>query len=175
VALSPSGQRADSLADENPLTLSLYRLHYEQTRVSTIIQPLPPRRDYYMTAAKPSLKILLVDDNKIACKSTAVLLEMGGHQVRTALSGGAALEIAQDYQPDAVIMDIKLPDMNGYELLKKLKSLEKLSSTKFIAVTGYDQAAVYPNDRHVTFHHFLQKPVDATDLETLLLSQSSPA
>lgn len=127
-----------------------------------------------MPAAKPSLKILLVDDSKIACKSTAVLLEMGGHQVRTALSGGAALEIAQDYQPDAVILDIKLPDMNGYELLKKLKALENLSSTTFIALTGYEQEAVYTNDRHVIFHHFLQKPVDVAYLETLLLPKSSP-
>lgn len=69
-----------------------------------------------------------------------------------------------DYQPDAVILDIKLPDMNGYELLKKLKALENLSSTTFIALTGYEQEAVYTNDRHVIFHHFLQKPVNVAYL-----------
>jgi CheY-like chemotaxis protein len=131
-------------------------------------------RRQFMASAKPSLKILLVDDNKIACKSTAVLLEMYGHQVRTALSGRSALEIAKDYQPDAVILDIELPDMNGYDLFKQLKTLEKLGRTTFIALTGYEQEAVYPSDPQVNFHHFLQKPVDAAYLETLLLSQSSP-
>ena len=127
-----------------------------------------------MVAAKSSSKILLVDDSKIACKSTAILLEMGGHQVRTALSGDAALEIARAYQPDAVILDINLPDMNGFELLKKLKALEHLSSTTFIALTGYEQEAIYTNERHVIFDHFLQKPVDVAHLETLLLPKSSP-
>jgi len=121
-----------------------------------------------------SLKILLVDDSKIACKSTAILLEMAGHQVRTALSGGAALEVARAYQPDAVILDFNLPDMNGHELLKKLKALEHLSSTTFIALTGYEQEAVYTHDPHVNFHHFLQKPVDVAYLETLLLAKSTP-
>ena len=126
-----------------------------------------------MAAAKPSLKILLVDDDETACKSTAVLLELYGHQVRAALTGRSALEIAKDYQPEAVILDIKLPDMNGYDLFKQLKTLDNLSSTTFIALTGYEPEAVYPRDPQVNFHHCLQKPVDVAHLETLLLSQSS--
>jgi len=127
-----------------------------------------------MASAKSNSKILLVDDSKIACKSTAILLEMGGHQVRTALSGGAALEIARVYQPDVVILDLNLPDMNGYQLLKKLKALEHLNSTTFIALTGYEQESVYTGDRHVIFDHFLQKPLDVAHLETLLLPKTSP-
>ena len=127
-----------------------------------------------MASAKSNSKILLVDDSKIACKSTAILLEMGGHQVRTALSGGAALEIARVYQPDVVILDLNLPDMNGYQLLKKLKALEHLNSTTFIALTGYEPESVYTGDRHVIFDHFLQKPLDVAHLETLLLPKTSP-
>jgi CheY-like chemotaxis protein len=122
-----------------------------------------------MTAAKSSLKILLVDDSEIACKSTAVLLEMGGHLVRTALSGGAALDIAQGYQPDAVILDIKLPDMTGYDLLKQLRALTHLRNTKFIAVSGYEPETV-PDSERIQFDHFLQKPIIAAELERWLFS-----
>lgn len=113
-------------------------------------------------------KILLVDDHQVACKSTAILLEMAGHEVRTAFNGRTALEIARDFSPDVVILDIGLPDIGGYELLSRLKQYEQLAEAKFIALTGYEEESARRNDLGVDFHFFLRKPVDTSQLKALL-------
>ncbi|MPZ76454.1 MAG: response regulator [Deltaproteobacteria bacterium] len=115
-----------------------------------------------------NLKILLVDDHQVACKSTGTLLEMAGHEVRTAFNGRAALEIAHNFSADVVILDIGLPDITGYELLSQLKQLKQLERAKFIALTGYEEEIARRNDVGVDFHHFLRKPVDTSQLKTLL-------
>ena len=115
-----------------------------------------------------NLKILLVDDHQVACKSTATLLEMAGHEVRTAFNGRSALEIAHNFSADVVILDIGLPDITGYELLSRLKQLKQLETTKFIALTGYEEETARRSDLGVDFHHFLRKPVDTAQLKVLL-------
>ena len=115
-----------------------------------------------------TLKILLVDDHQIACKSTAILLEMSGYKVRTALNGRTAMEIASDFSPDIIILDIGLPDIDGYELLGRLKRFKELETCKFIALTGFEEDMTRPNQTGFEFHHFLRKPVDTTQLKALL-------
>jgi signal transduction histidine kinase/DNA-binding response OmpR family regulator len=119
-------------------------------------------------AKKPVSRILLVDDHRKACESTARLLEMSGYEVRTALDGKTAIAVAQDFEPDAVILDITLPDMNGYELLKKLKENPGLRFVRSIALSGYGEEETRSADPNVSFDHFLLKPVDIARLEALL-------
>ena len=113
-------------------------------------------------------KVLLVDDHQVACKSTAILLEMSGYEVRTAFNGRTAIEIACEFSPDIIILDIGLPDIGGYELLNRLKQLKELQTSKFIALTGFEEETARQSQTGVEFHHFLRKPVDTSQLNAIL-------
>ena len=113
-------------------------------------------------------KVLLVDDHQVACKSTAILLEMSGYKVRTAFNGRTAIEIAVDFSPDIIILDIGLPDIDGYELLSRMKRFKELQTSKFIALTGFEEEMARESQTGVDFHHFLRKPVDTSQLKALL-------
>jgi len=115
-----------------------------------------------------TLKILLVDDQQIACKSTAILLEMSGYKVRTAFNGRTAIEIAVEFSPDVIILDIGLPDIDGYELLSRMKGFKELQASKFIALTGFEEELARPSQTGSDFHHFLRKPLDTIQLKALL-------
>jgi PAS domain S-box-containing protein len=119
------------------------------------------------SGAGRKIKILLVDDNQMVCRSMARLLEMSGHEVAVAFNGQAALETAAVFQPDVFVLDLKLPDMSGHELLRRLKALQSLQHTKSIALTGFSEEFRRSDD--VEFDHLLTKPVDAKALETLLV------
>ena len=119
-------------------------------------------------AARRKSKILLVDDNQMVCKAIGRLLETSGHEVAVAFDGQSALEKARGFQADVVVLDLKLPDMGGYELLEQLKKLKTLANTKSIALTGYGEEC--RRNAGVEFDHFLTKPADAKVLETLLLA-----
>jgi two-component system, chemotaxis family, CheB/CheR fusion protein len=113
-------------------------------------------------------KILLVDDHQVACKSTAILLEISGYKVRTAFNGRTAIEIAGEFSPDIIILDIGLPDIGGYEVLNRLKQFKELQTAKFIALTGFEEETARQSQTGHDFHHFLCKPVDTTELKALL-------
>jgi CheY-like chemotaxis protein len=126
------------------------------------------RRSIAVTMKDTHFKILLVDDQQLACKSTATLLEMSGHKVRTAFDGRSAIRIAEEFSPDIVILDIGLPDISGYELLSHLKQFKNLETAIFIALTGFEEETARSSDTGVNFHHFLRKPVDTSELKALL-------
>ena len=110
-------------------------------------------------AAKRKSKILLVDDNQMVCKAIGRLLEISGHEVAVAFDGKSALETVRRFQADVVVLDLKLPDMGGYELLGQLKKLKAFANTKSIALTGYGEE--FRQNGGAKFDHFLTKPVDA--------------
>jgi two-component system CheB/CheR fusion protein len=122
--------------------------------------------DVNCAAAKRKSKILLVDDNQMVCKAIGRLLEISGHEVAVAFDGQSALAKAREFQADVVVLDLKLPDMGGYELLAQLKKLKTLTNTKSIALTGYGED--FRQNGGVRFDHFLTKPVDAKALEAFL-------
>ncbi len=113
------------------------------------------------------MKILLVDDSHNACTFLSGFLEKRGHVVRVAYAGGSALPIAQDFHPDVILVDIRLPDMNGYELMQRLKKIDGIDGARFIALSVYHDGDA-PGSKE--FDHFLEKPLDTARLETLLQS-----
>jgi two-component system CheB/CheR fusion protein len=113
-------------------------------------------------------KVLLVDDNEMVCKAVGRLLGVSGHEVAVAFDGRSALEKAREFQADVVVLDLRLPDMDGYELLEQLKKLKPFAQTKSIALTGYGEEWRRSNQA-VEFDHFLTKPADVKALEKLLL------
>jgi PAS domain S-box-containing protein len=115
-----------------------------------------------------SRQVLVVDDNHDAADALAALLEALGHHARIAYDGPTALKMATDDPPDVMLVDIGLPDMNGYDLLRRLRELSQLTHTRFVACTGYGRPQDIERFGPANFDAYLVKPVDAADLERAL-------
>ncbi|KQV81276.1 response regulator [Rhizobacter sp. Root1221] len=117
-------------------------------------------------------RILVVDDNPDAADAVAVLLEIEGHEVHTAHSGRAALAEARTWGPDTMVLDIGLPDMDGYELARQVMALRMEPAPLLIALSGYGRAADIRLAREAGFAHHLLKPVEPDALFALVRSDS---
>ncbi len=120
------------------------------------------------TRSPPVLRVLVVDDNVDAADSLAMLLRLGGHDVREAHSGPAAVQAAQAYQPGVVLLDIGLPGMDGYRVAERLRQQPETQKAILIALTGYGQESDRQRAREAGFDHHLVKPVDPQRLQDLL-------
>jgi signal transduction histidine kinase len=138
-----------------------------------------PTRDPLPAAAaaasteENALRILVVDDNQDSACSMTLLLELQGHQVQVAHAGQAALQLASQFNPDVILLDIGMPGMNGYEVAKHLRSQPAFSDTLLIAVTGYGRASDVKQTESAGFDHHLVKPIDYDKLQSLLQARSS--
>jgi CheY-like chemotaxis protein/two-component sensor histidine kinase len=113
-------------------------------------------------------RLLIVDDNRDAANSLAVLLELQGHEVQVAYSGLAALEMSKTYTPDLVFMDIGMPGMDGYETARRMREQPDLGSVVLTALTGWGQQADRRRTAEAGFDHHLVKPPDPQALENVL-------
>lgn len=120
--------------------------------------------------AHRGLQIMIVDDNEDAAESCKTLLELSGHQVRTAYTGREALVLAATLHPDVVLLDIGLPDLNGYDVARQIRAAPWGSKTDLIAITGWGQQADRDQAFRAGFDHHLTKPISTDALETLLQS-----
>jgi PAS domain S-box-containing protein len=136
--------------------------------LATIPAPPPsqPRESRDVAAAR---RILVVDDNEDVADTLALLLRQGGHEVRVAHDGPAALEAARAYQPEVVLLDIGLPGMTGYEVAQHLRQQPPANLTLLIALTGYGQDEDRRRSSEAGFDLHLTKPVDPADLKRLLV------
>jgi len=113
-------------------------------------------------------RVLVVDDNADAAQSLAEVLGAFGHAVATRNSSSAALAAAGADWPDAFILDIGLPDIDGYELVRRLRALQGGRPARYIALTGYGQAQDKVLARGAGFDHHFVKPVDLAALRAVL-------
>jgi CheY-like chemotaxis protein len=118
------------------------------------------------------LRLLVVDDNIDTVLSFSMLLRASGHHVRTAHDGLAAVQAAIDYQPDAVLLDVGLPVLNGYEVAKRIRQEPPLKDIVLIALTGYGQEADRQAALQAGFNHHLVKPAHLEQLQTILATVS---
>ena len=118
----------------------------------------------------PKLRILVVDDYLDAAESMALLLQTEGHEVKTADCGMQAIERAHDFQPQVVLLDIGLPDLDGYEVAKRLRLLPQTRDAILIALTGYGRAEDRERSQSAGFNHHLLKPANYQQLSVLLTS-----
>jgi CheY-like chemotaxis protein/two-component sensor histidine kinase len=118
----------------------------------------------------PSRRILVVDDNRDAAETLAALLKALGAQVSIAHSGQAALETLSVFNPDAVLLDIGMPEMDGYEVCRRIRSLEAHRDALLIALTGWGQERDFRRSRQAGFDHHLVKPPDIKKLCDVLNS-----
>jgi CheY-like chemotaxis protein/two-component sensor histidine kinase len=113
-------------------------------------------------------KLLLVDDNVDAVHSLALLLGQLGHEVRTAYDGATGLDVARQFQPEVVILDIGLPGMDGYEVARRIRADMALEHVKLVALTGYGQREDRGRALAAGFDHHLIKPTDLATLQGVL-------
>lgn len=122
-----------------------------------------------MNAASPSsprpLRILLVDDNRDAADSMAVILRFWGHEVNILYSGANVLAQARAIHPDLMILDIGLPGLDGLTLARQVRQDAQLRETPLIALTAY---SVEQEAMAAGFNQHLTKPADAEVLHRLL-------
>src|SRR6202035_3973408 len=121
-------------------------------------------------ATDTGLKILVVDDSRDVADTCATVLELSGHEVQTAYSGRRALELAGTFRPHALVLDIGLPDVNGYELARAIRAAPWAGGMVLIAVTGWGQGEDRRRALEAGFDHHLTKPIAAETLESLLQS-----
>jgi CheY-like chemotaxis protein len=144
-----------------------------------IAQPAPqaPSPDTPTSEAAPrSLRVLVVDDNVDLARSLASLLKASGHDVRTAHDGPRALEAAREFRPNAVLLDIGLPGMNGFEVAQRMRQEPILQNVVLVAMTGYGQETDRQRSQAAGFDHHLLKPADFALVQQVLATvRESPA
>lgn len=128
-------------------------------------EPRAPARDRALDAVR---RILVVDDNRDAADMLALLLRMNGHEVRVAYDAGSGIAVAGEFPPDVALLDIGLPDVSGYELARRLRSLSGDHRLCLVALTGWGQDDDRRRATEAGFDHHLVKPVDADRLQGLL-------
>jgi PAS domain S-box-containing protein len=134
---------------------------------SPVPQAVTPPENSTEPAARP-LRVLLVDDVADTRIVFGRLLEILGHQVRTAGDGPSALEAALEFRPDVVLLDLGLPGMNGYEVAQQMRREPVLQNVVLAALTGYGQQIDRQRSQQMGFDHHLVKPIDVDELQQLL-------
>ena len=135
--------------------------------VKTTIQSDEAHAQVRGATADQGLRILIVDDNRDAADSMAELLNAMGHHVEVAYDGTAALRAEGTPSVDFVFLDIGLPDLDGYELARRLKPRAN-PDARFIALTGYGDGDVKTRSHQAGFDHHIVKPLSADLLERLI-------
>jgi CheY-like chemotaxis protein len=116
-------------------------------------------------------RILVVDDNVDAADSLAMLLRLDGHEVEAAYGGVEAIETVQRWRPQLVFLDIGLPEMDGYEVARRLRRHDSATPLRLIALTGYGQQEDVDRSYAAGFDDHLVKPVSPKALEAILASE----
>jgi PAS domain S-box-containing protein len=121
--------------------------------------------------ADAKYRILVADDNADAGETLALLLELYGHEVRVATTGTQALHIAERYRPHAAVLDIGMPELNGYDVARRIRAAPWGAEMSLIAATGWGQEKDKREAREAGFDVHLTKPVDAKNLMALIARQ----
>ena len=119
-------------------------------------------------AGKSSLRILIVDDNRDGADSLSMMLEIMGNDTRTAYDGQQGVDMAGEFRPDVVLLDIGLPKLNGYEACRRIREQSWGEGVMLIAVTGWGQDEDRRRSQEAGFDHHMVKPVDPQDLMKML-------
>lgn len=127
-----------------------------------------PGKDPGSTDSAGSLRVLVVDDNRDSAESMSVLLELHGHQTRSAGDGIEALAMIEEWQPQVVLLDIGLPGIDGYEVARRLRARPDQATLHLIAVTGWGQDEDRRKSAEAGFDGHLVKPADYAALAGML-------
>lgn len=127
-------------------------------------RPRDPQAQAGRKAARVRRRILVVDDNHDSAESLRVILEMAGHEVRVAFDGESSLAEATRFKPEAVLVDIALPDMDGYDLARRLRGAPATRDVLIVATTGFGRMQDLQRSRDAGIDWHLAKPLDVERL-----------
>lgn len=150
--------------------------------VLTVRLPLAPEpesaglddRSGEETSPGAPLRILVVDDNEDSAESLAMLLELKGHDARTAHDGPRALAAAAEHRPDVVFLDIGMPGMNGFEVADRLRRQPETRNVLLVAMTGWGQEEDRRRSKEAGFDLHLVKPLDPDAALDEILARAAP-
>jgi CheY-like chemotaxis protein/anti-sigma regulatory factor (Ser/Thr protein kinase) len=141
-------------------------------RVAAAAMQTLPQDERLGSAGHMGLRLMIVDDNADAADMLAMFLRTMGHEVMVEHDARRALERARIERPDAFLLDIGLPDIDGNELALRLRSQPETEASVLIAVTGYGQDEDEKSTVAARFNHHFVKPVDTAKLTLLLTALS---
>jgi CheY-like chemotaxis protein len=114
------------------------------------------------------LRVLVVDDNKDVADTCAMLIGLSGHLVQIAYSAAHAIDVADSFRPQVIFADIGLPDIDGYQFARSVRSSQWGQSVVLVAVTGWGRPGHQEQSAAAGFNHHLTKPVDPEAIASLL-------
>lgn len=118
-------------------------------------------------------RILVTDDNRDAADSLAMLLRVSGHEVDVAYEGAEAIKKAEAWRPEVMLLDIGMPEMNGYDVCRTIRQAPWGKDIRIVALTGWGQDQDRRSTREAGFDSHLVKPVDAGVLRNVLAGEAS--
>lgn len=124
--------------------------------------------DFARTSGR-RLRVMVVEDNVDAAESFNILVELQGHEVRTAHTGSAALDLAATFVPDVAFIDIGLPGLDGYEVARRFRAAPAFQATVLVALSGYGRDEDKCRAQDAGFDHHLTKPADLSMVARLLI------
>ncbi len=113
-------------------------------------------------------RILVVDDNHDAAKSMGLMLDLMGNETHTVHDGLAAIQAAEEFRPDLILLDIGLPKLNGYDACRRIRQQPWANGMVIVALTGWGQDEDRRRSQEAGFDHHLVKPVDIADINRVL-------
>jgi CheY-like chemotaxis protein len=141
-----------------------------------VLEPCIGEADDRTPGPNRPVRILVVEDNVDLARGLARLIYNMGHVVKATHDGPAAIESARSFHPEAVLLDIGLPGMDGYEVASRLRSDEGERSLVLVAISGYGQDEDLRRSHDAGFDFHLVKPIDMDALRQIIdrISQFSP-
>jgi two-component system CheB/CheR fusion protein len=114
------------------------------------------------------VKVLVVDDNVDLVEMLSMVVEGAGHHVRKAFDGRSGISAALEYQPDLILLDVGMPDMDGTEVAKELRRHRDVAGARIVALTGWGQAEDRERTADAGFDDHLTKPADPARIQQIL-------
>ncbi|MFA8391120.1 ATP-binding protein [Burkholderia ubonensis] len=114
------------------------------------------------------LRIVIVDDNRDSADTLAVLLQIKGHAPRVAYDAADGLTLARDYVPQLMFLDLSMPEVDGFTLLRELRTIDALAATTCVALSGHARSSDFVRTGRAGFDDHLVKPVEMAVLDALL-------
>ena len=121
-----------------------------------------------IAARQQPLRVLIADDDRDGALTLGTLLELEGHEVRTVHGGQEALDLAREFRPDVVLLDIGMPKITGYEAARRLRLRYGNDCPVLVAITGWKQASDKILASLAGFDHHVAKPYEPAQLIELL-------
>jgi PAS domain S-box-containing protein len=135
----------------------------EHSRIPVVSGP-----DNGQSSSRSKKRILVVDDSRDGAESLAMLLRILGNEVSTANDGAAAIEVAEQFRPEVILMDVGMPRLNGLDATRRIREREWAHDIAIIALTGWGQSGDRERSRQAGCNGHLVKPVDISELNSLL-------